>query len=106
MFDSVLNTLDRLHENSNDVSINLTKNSKEDLTTVCGCLAPQINFNESWDSMEHLFHEQSDEAIPFFIGELKKASVNSSVDDLAELVNQCDGNWDFIEKFPHLFQVF
>lgn len=92
---------------SSDVSINLTAtNSKEDVTAVSGCLAPQTDFNNSWRTMEHLLYEGSEEAINFFEKEFQAALDNPNSDySLTDLTTDCDNNWDFIENFPHLYQV-
>lgn len=92
---------------SSDVSINLTAtNSKEDITAVSGCLAPQTDFNNSWRTMEHLFYEGSEEAINYFQKEFKSAlEIPNSGYSLTDLMTDCDNNWEFIENFPHLYQV-
>lgn len=83
----------------------MTGKTGEDITVAPGCLAPQMNFNDGWNTMGRLFHECSREAIDSFMNDIKDALEISNDDQSVDLVSQCNKNWDFIEKYTHLYQV-
>ncbi len=106
LYDRFIHTLDRLHEYSSDVAINMSGKPQGDLTTAPGCLAPQTDWNDGWDMMDHLFHENSQQATEWFTDVLKDSLEDSNdLKNLGDVIHQCSKDWDFIEKFTHLYQV-
>ncbi len=105
LFDRLLHTLKRLHEYSNDVAINMTNKSAGDLTAAHGCLAPQTEWNNGWKMMEHLFYDNSPKAVDLFTEEIREVLQDSTDHLLADIINRCSRDWEFIEKFTHLYQV-
>ena len=77
-----------------------------DLTTAPGCLAPQTDLNDGWDIMDHLFQENAQQASEWFKNVLKDSLEElNDLQTLSDVINQCSKDWDFIEKFPHVYQV-
>nr|CAH0110281.1 unnamed protein product [Daphnia galeata] len=107
VYDRFIHTLDRLHEYSSDVAINMSGKPQADWqTTATGCLAPQTDWNDGWDMMDHLFHENLQQATEWFTDVLKDSLKDSNhLEKLDDLINQCSKDWDFIEKFTHLYQI-
>ncbi|EFX74459.1 hypothetical protein DAPPUDRAFT_307302 [Daphnia pulex] len=106
LYDRFIHTLDRLHEYSSDVAINMSGKPQGDLTTAPGCLAPQTDWNDGWDMMDHLFHENSQQATEWFTDVLKDSLEDSNdLKNLDDVIHQCSKDWDFIEKFTHLYQI-
>ena len=107
VYDRFIHTLDRLHEYSSDVAINMSGKPQADWqTTATGCLAPQTDWNDGWDMMDHLFHENLQQATEWFTDVLKDSLKDSNdLEKLDDLINQCSKDWDFIEKFTHLYPV-
>lgn len=84
----------------------MTENPGENITMAHGCLAPQRNWEDGWNMMGHLFHENPQDATEGFTEELKDALGTSNGDDnLVNLVSRSKKDWDFIEKNTHLYQV-
>lgn len=106
LYDRLLHTLERLHEYSNDVAINMTTEAQGDLTTAAGCLAPQTNWNDGLEMMDHLFHKTEEQATQWITAMLKSSLEDSDdLDELADLISHYNQNWDCIETFTHLYQV-
>lgn len=102
LFDRLIQTLDRLHDCSNDVAVNIT-GKRDELTVSPGCIAPQTNWTEGWRIMDYLFHCEAEVAIEHITEEVRDAHGDSR--DLTTIIEECNNNWDFIEKFTHLYQV-
>ena len=104
----MIHTIDRLHEYSNDVSICMTDNkaAKEEFNySAPGCLAPQSDWKHGWKLMEQLFHKSRQQAAERITSELIEACNEDDQSSLAHVLTRRSNDWDFIERFTHLYQV-
>lgn len=85
----------------------MTNKVAGDLTAAPGCLAPQTDWNNGWKMMEHLFYYNSPKAVELLTEEIREVLQDSTDHDqlLADVINRCSKDWEFIEKFTHLYQV-
>ncbi|XP_057371018.1 sec1 family domain-containing protein 2-like isoform X1 [Daphnia carinata] len=106
LYDRLLHTLGRLHEYSSDVAVNMTTEPQGDLTTAPGCLAPQMDWNDGLEMMDHLFHDTQEQATEWFTAMLNDSLEDTNdFDKLSDLISHCNKNWDYIERFTHLYQI-
>lgn len=103
LFDRLFHTINRLHEQSNDVSVCLNEKAHGDLTTAPGCLAPQSDWIGTSKTMEHLFHLGHQEGMEYVSEDILQAG--DSHQPLADFLDEHGNDWDFVEQFTHLLQV-
>lgn len=103
LYDRLFHSLDRLHEYSSDVSINLSDKPGQDLTVAPGCLAPQSDWEAGWKTMDHLFGLSPQKGAERVAEELLE--VGESHQPLVDFLDQHNNDLEFIEQFTHLYQV-
>ena len=107
LYDRMLHTLDRFHEYSNDVSICMNDRPREEEFNYSapGCLAPQSDWKHGWKLMEQLFHHSRQQAAERITTEFIDACDEDESSSLSDILTRRSNDWDFVEKFTHLYQV-
>lgn len=104
LFDRLFLTLNRLHEHSSDVAVKMTDKPEADLTVASGCLAPQSDWGSGWKTMQQLFHQNPQKGLERVTEDILQAG--DSHQPLEDFLDKHSNDWDFIEQFTHLFQVY
>lgn len=70
-----------------------------------GCLAPQSDWKHGWKLMDQLFHHSRQQAAERIKTEFIDACDEDELSSLSDVLTRRSNDWDFIEKFTHLYQV-